>query len=87
MEFNEKHLEETNKEKNRQWDSEEVKKLYNDMTKKGLENINDIIEDISPFMYYSLKEENESLKTQIEHKDKIINRLEELYLEQLKLNL
>ncbi len=56
-------------------------------TIKGLDSINDILEDISPFMYYSLLEENETLKRQIEHKDKIVIKLEELYLEQLKSNL
>ena len=53
-------------------------------TKRGIENIESIMEDISPILYYTLKEENEELKTQIKHKDKIINKLEELYLEQLK---
>ena len=54
------------------------------LTIKGLQNIEDVLEDISPFMYYSLLEENQELKIEIEHKDKIINKLEELYLEQLK---
>ena len=80
MEFNEEHLEELDKTKKRVFD----KTFYDDITKNGLQNIEDVLEDISPLMYNVLLEENEILKTQIEHKDKIINKLEELYLEQLK---
>lgn len=35
-------------------------------------------------MYEHAIQENKELKIQIEHKNKIINKLEELYLEQLK---